>query len=98
VQQLQDAIWYFMGVGPNTGNQFILAADAHFGSDASALIAGNGGYNIEVMNVWALGQEFTQSGKRQDMLVLRVPDGGLTVILLGIGIGVLAVIARRLGR
>jgi hypothetical protein len=32
------------------------------------------------------------------MLVLRVPDGGLTVILLGIGIGVLAVIARRLGR
>jgi hypothetical protein len=101
VDALQKAIWYFMGVGPNPLNKFVTDANNAFGGSttgaANALLAGDGGYAVEVMNLWT-GSPHDPAHAAQDMLVLRVPDGGLTVILLGIGIGVLAVISRRLGR
>jgi hypothetical protein len=105
---LQQAIWYYMGVAgtqgsPDLTNKFIKDVEGtgagQLGwTDAYAFTSGNDGYKVEVMNLWAQGHLGDQDYRRQDMLVLTVPDGGLTVMLLGIGIAVLAVISRRLGR
>ncbi|MGD0310078.1 MAG: hypothetical protein ABSC02_12410 [Acidobacteriota bacterium] len=93
---LHKALYWFMGVGPDPGitNSFEVLGNANGG-----LTAGNDGLPVEVMNLWVPGYVDKPNGARQDVLVLTpVPDGGLTVMLLGIGVGILAVIARRLGR
>ena len=92
VQQLQNAIWYFMGVGPNDGDKYILAADYQFGSDLNALQASNGAYGVNVMNLWVPGEVGTEAGARQDMLVC-VPEPG-TLLFLGVSL-IGAVVATR---
>ncbi|MBZ5499133.1 MAG: hypothetical protein LAP85_22265 [Acidobacteriia bacterium] len=91
IQALQTAIWYFMGVAPDpgAGNVFRNLGIANGGFALNTTIP------VAVLNLWAPGQVGTTAGARQDMLVC-VPDGGLTLMLLGIGVGSLALISRRL--
>lgn len=98
---LQAAIWYLedeAGGWLSTTIKTLLIGK--FGSIANAK-ADNASqpnpYPVKVLNLY----EETQCGRkhRQDMLVLcRVPDGGLTLMMLGISIGSLAVVSRRLRR
>lgn len=87
---LQQAIWWFMGFGPNPGNAFV-----GLGNVAGGLNANNGQIPVAVLNLWAAGHMGDRAYARQDMLIC-VPDGGLTLTLLGMGVGSLAMISRRI--
>lgn len=122
--ELQRAIWYFMGpdvgVGEETGagqpanptedgpnpfktlvlkvfNDEIAARQANFAS-------GDRAYDVQVLNLWTEGHEGENGYQRQDQLILigdgygppPVPDGGLTVALLGMALTGLASVGRRL--
>jgi len=78
---LQNAIWYFMGLIANPGNEFVTLA-------VNSAIAGNF-YGVRVLTLVT-----PAGGPAQDMLVY-VPDGGLTALLLGIGVGGLAIVSRK---
>jgi hypothetical protein len=96
---LQAAIWYLMGqqtyntsvyVIPTTSNNIFYAAAANeFGGVAGA-DANYTGSEVQVMNLWdAAGNPV------QNQLVF-VPDGGMTVMLLGIGLVGVGLVSRRL--
>lgn len=86
----------------DASDYYIALADSHFAAlGQNAMDPNNGTFGVDVMNLWVQGTTIPDSKGAQDTLVLApvpVPDGGLTVMLLGIGVGILAVIARRLGR
>jgi hypothetical protein len=87
VQELQTAIWYFMGELTTTVNN-AFTKDV-FAAISDPFAASNGAFGVWVLNT-------THNGSpRQDMLVY-VPDGGLTALLLGIGVGALALFSRKL--
>lgn len=93
---LQAAIWYLEG---ESGGFLTSAIQTllinQFGSIANAKLDNAGRYPVKVLNLYLE----TQCGqkRRQDMLVLcAVPDGGLTLMMLGIGIASLAVVSRKL--
>lgn len=89
IMALQAAIWYYMGVGSNPDNKFSKIANGLAQVDA--------GYDgVYVMNLWAPGQVGTASGARQDQLFYRVPDGGTTVMLLGMSFFGVAAFRRKL--
>lgn len=75
---LQATIWWLEGEGANPNNLF------------STLVMGlpkylddnNGFYGVGVLNLW-VDSNHTQFA--QDQLVLLVPDGGSTAMLLGLG-------------
>jgi hypothetical protein len=86
---LQNAIWYFMhhdmafdGSGP-----FMAAVNDKF---ADPFAASNGEYNV-----YALILTTPSGGRAQDLLVYRVPDGGATVLLLGLAFAGVAALRRR---
>jgi hypothetical protein len=90
----------------NGSNPFVLAALTQMGQ-TNAFLANNvyGQYNVAVLNLWAVGQAGTSPGKRQDQLILTgpvgrndVPDGGLTLTLLGCSLTGLAALRRHFGR
>jgi hypothetical protein len=96
--EFQEALWYFQGQGRNgdgafdawtpgaigyKGNQFITLAD----SNVVDPLAASGG---------ALGVQVVQVENGQDWLA--VPDGSTTLVLLGMGMGSLALVARRVRR
>jgi hypothetical protein len=93
---LQNALWSLMGeASAPSGNTFYNAAIAN----GNALTANNGTYAVQVMNLWDVGQ--TSGTGYQDMLVLAapqnsVPDGGLTVGMLGMALAGLATAGRKL--
>ncbi len=108
--QLQKAIWYFMGedLTIESSNPFWkLANDNGFGGLADY---NNGRFGVEVINVWGLGHLNDPSYKRQDLLIrtsdksytpptdpgVPVPDGGATVGLLGMALAGLATAGRKL--
>jgi hypothetical protein len=82
---LQQAIWWLEGeksVVYSAANPFMAAVVNHFGSEALAQADGGWNYGVYALNL----TKTTQTGtvKRiQDGLVY-VPDGGMTLILLGI--------------
>jgi hypothetical protein len=100
VQDLQDAIWLFMGItvaeikaedpNYNPNNQFVIAGGVHGG-----FLLNNGQIPVGVLNMWAAGHYGDPAYARQDQLVC-VPDGGLTLTLLGMGLGSLALVSRKL--
>jgi hypothetical protein len=94
---LQDDLWFLMGWGGAPGEFANLAMD-EFGANWSD--PNNGTYPVAILNLWSVGQ---RGGKiaRQDVLVLLpngVPDGGLTLALLGLGLGSLGFVSRKFRR
>lgn len=81
---LQEAIWWLEGeaAGQDLGNAYENLAIAHFGSVAAATADNDGFYGVGVLNVWG---DANHTQLAQDQLVL-VPDGGTTVMLLGLGL------------
>jgi hypothetical protein len=105
---IQNAIWCLEGdVTPGSlsakardyYNAAIAGAGPNWASDA------NGAFGVYVMNLNTTNPG-TYAGRRQDLLiqiqmpepVAQIPDGGLTVMLLGLAIGCLSLISRKLGR
>ncbi len=92
-EALQEALWYFMGVGPDPGNNYVTLGNLHGGFAANDLGSGKLAYCVAVLNLWVPGEVGSRAGAAQDMLVC-VPDGGLTVMLLGMGLSGLAFLQR----
>jgi len=105
---LQQAIWHYM-VLPQLGfdaydpsNPFEVAASGYFGSEAVAIqLAGTDNYGTSIINL----VDVADGSTAQDMLVygprpniVRTPDGGATLMLLGMGLSGLAFVSRRIRR
>jgi hypothetical protein len=86
---LQQAIWYLENETGGVDNLYAQLAVAQAGSST---MDNNGFYGAGVMNLWANADG---TGARQDQL-MRVPDGGSTLALLGMGMGFLALVSRRI--
>jgi hypothetical protein len=93
---LQNTFWwlenenYSAGSSPNPDNIFSDLVIAQFGSAAAAMADAGGAFGVAVLNLTdASGQV------RQDQLIL-VPDGGMTVVLLGMVLTGLGLMRRRL--
>jgi VPDSG-CTERM motif len=93
---LQNAIWHYMGGIESTGsvdplNPYETYASTFFGSDANAQAVASVGFDgVSVLN------SFNANGSgAQDMLIWNSPDGGTTVMLLGMGLMGLVFISRR---
>lgn len=102
---LQNAFWvlenepYTLGgslIAPIAGNPFITAVEGRFGNflAAQADVTDATRFGVSVINLTSGNGEL-----RQDQLywdgTKRVPDGGLTVALLGIAVAGLAALRRR---
>ena len=94
----QQAIWYLedefaLNATQIAGNAFLQALIPQFGSidDAKFTNASLGEYGVYVLNLTS------GTTLRQDQLI-RVPDGGLTVMLLGFGVGGLALLSRKFSK
>lgn len=89
---LQKTFWYLENertlaeIGGN--NSFLTLAFTALGGEANAR-ADNTLFNVGVLNL------SSSSGQHQSQLILRAPDGGVTVILLGLGLGGLAWLRRK---
>jgi hypothetical protein len=96
---LQNTIWWLEGeIGSaGMGNPFAAAILAQFGSAAAAMADNNGFFGVGVLNL-----SYLDGTLAQDQLILvpnqNVPDGGTTVILLGLGTLSLIVFQRQLHR
>ena len=90
---LQTAIWWLEGeVGGDANSTYSLAAVAHFGSAAAAMADGGWNYGVHALNLTENGE------RRQDVLYYTVPDGGTTLMLLGLGLSGLAFASNRIRR
>jgi hypothetical protein len=92
---LQNAIWYLEGEIANPGaNIFLTAAYGAFINEAGAKLDASGAYGVYALNLGPVGTKSDWSN--QDQLIYRgVPDGGMTVVLLGLGLLGLAIARRR---
>lgn len=86
---LQEAIWWLEQEinSYNAANPFMQAVIGQFGSAAAARVDGGWKYGVFAVNMTGL-----DGGIAQDGLWYRVPDGGLTLALLGfalVGVGAL---------
>ena len=81
---LQQAIWWLEGedgVQFNAGNTYMAAVTSKFGSAADAMANGGEAYGVYALNVW------NDSGPGQSQLIyVPVPDGGATLMLLGVAL------------
>lgn len=93
--QLQKAIWWLEGEETSTyssTNKYIIEVLTAFNNDEAA--AKNGGawtYGVFALNLTSN----SGTSRYQDQLYYRVPDGGLTLLLLGLGVGGLALFSRK---
>jgi hypothetical protein len=92
---LQATIWWLEGEGANPNNQFSVAVTSQFGSAMAAMADNNGYYGVSILNLWG---DINHTQPAQDQLILTVPDGGLTVMLLGLGFLCLSVGRWQLNR
>jgi hypothetical protein len=95
---LQNEIWYLMGeiATPDATFDPIVNAAA-LGGGWNVLDPSAGWLNVGVLNLWSIGQTGAKAA-RQDVLVQypdNIPDGGLTLALLGMGLTGLGVVSRR---
>lgn len=86
------------GDGLPTANAYTDEAIMHFGGGAAGLLAAQaasaGAYGVDIIESYSLDA----NGKKiaaQDWLYVPVPDGGATVMLLGIGLMGLVLVSRR---
>jgi hypothetical protein len=94
---LQTEIWFLMGQADGgTGNPYYdnLVHTAATAGGWNVMDPNAGQFHVAVLNLWS-GPVGT--GAAQDQLVL-VPDGGLTVMLLGMGLSGVGFLARRMSR
>lgn len=92
---LQKAIWMLEGdLTYDNSNPYIALVEGIFGANATSNV---GSSSVKVMNVWNNynPQTGTYSGDKQSMLI-RVPDSGMTALLLGLGLLSLAAFRRKL--
>ncbi len=92
---LQNALWFLEGEGGSLTAAYSTLLVKKFGSIANAEVDNNGQYPVMVMNLWDVGYVGVDGHQHQDLLVC-VPDGGMTVVLLGMGLSCLAFISRRI--
>lgn len=99
---LQQAIWMLEDeIGWDATNKYIVEVVAQFGSQAAAK-ANYSSNQVRVLNVYSVTNDHglgyydpdLNVYLRQDLLGV-VPDGGLTVMLLGLGVGGLAFFSRK---
>ena len=102
---LQNAIWWLMGQegqGYTPLNPYEQYINNTFGSTAFA--DNNGLIPVAVLSLWVPGEVDTTAGAEQDQLILTgkltgdllpVPDGGLTVGLLGLALSGLGFFSRK---
>jgi hypothetical protein len=89
----QQALWYLedeITLGTPLDNPYLSLVNSNFGGINKGTNAALGEYGVYVVNLTDSG-----GGVHQDQLIL-VPDGGFTVMLLGLGIGGLALFSRKL--
>ena len=105
-KQLQDAIWYLENeiTLSSTGisaNLFLQQVKNQFGDLANAAADSQPyEFGVAVLNLKAdvAGQNYTQNysnGLNAQSQLIYVPDGGTTLLLLGMGMGGLAMVSRR---
>ena len=90
---LQNAIWWLEveeGIAYNSGNIYMKAVVDKFGTEAGAKADGGWTYGVYALNLTVPGT----GALAQDQLYF-VPDSGTTIMLLGIGLGGMALVARR---
>jgi len=97
---LQQAIWYLEDeVALPGSNAFLTTVFGMFGTPTAGLVGdlaggaksnSNGAYNVAALNLGG------PPSTKQDQLIM-VPDGGLTLTLLGLGLGGLALLRRKIG-
>ncbi|HSW38132.1 MAG TPA: VPDSG-CTERM sorting domain-containing protein [Acidobacteriota bacterium] len=92
---LQNAIWFLEDeiASDESANPFVIAAVTKFGSIDNAKKDGADIYGVYALNL-TVQDEAGKVLRRQDVLVM-VPDGGLTVLLLGMAFAGIAGISRR---
>jgi hypothetical protein len=97
---LQDTLWWLedeIGGAPPV-NPFTAQLVAKFGSAAAAKAdydPTTAGFNVRVINMWGdTGGAVDYTKPKQDMLVY-LPDGGMTLVLLGAGLLGVAAIRRK---
>jgi hypothetical protein len=91
---LQNAIWYLedeISLTNPSANIFISKAITMFGSIDAAKGNNNDAYNVRVLNLVDVGG----TGRHQDQLVRLVPEGGATVVLMGLALTCLGLIRRK---
>jgi hypothetical protein len=91
---LQNAIWVLQGFGASdatAAQPYLAAAIGQFGTLAAAEALANGQYGVDAL-ILTYGQAGGQVS--QPMLAL-VPDGGSTLMLLGIALSGLSALSRR---
>jgi hypothetical protein len=91
-EKLQKAIWFLEDertLAEIGANSYVTLVTTKFGSTAAAK-ADNNFYNVGVINLW------NDSGHlKQSQLIMRVPDGGVTSLMLGLALTALAGLRRR---
>lgn len=96
--KLQQAIWYFedeltgAAATAAASNAYVVNMVSMFGSLAGAKADSNGAYGVMALN---LTQGTGPGSLKQDQLIY-VPDGGLTLMMLGAGMSSLALLRRKL--
>lgn len=93
--ELQQTIWWLMGQSSFVSNPFSQAVVTTLGLDA--LVANDGAYPVQVMNLWGVGHTEQQGYSAQDQLVLTghmVPDPAVTFLLLSLSFS-MSLIARK---
>jgi hypothetical protein len=107
--KLQQAIWKLEGednTATTANNAYYAAAVNQFGGvEANAQANASAGYlgvyvlnnwkTAAARNLWVSSGTITESAKAQDFLYFRVPDGGATILLLGVALAGLGALRRR---
>jgi len=92
--ELQQAFWWLeeeLSLGSPSANQFVALAMTQLGASSATDLRVNASpyeYGVAVMN-------FTKDGENRQSMLVRVPDGGLTLLLLGSGVLGCAAFGRR---
>ncbi len=97
---LQKAIWYLENENTGSSNAFVNAAAAKFGSLANAQASSTAGqfgvYVVNTFNTPTVGTGYAQDQLYYNAQGFQVPDGGASVMLLGLGLSGISLFRRHL--